>query len=234
MDMTMDKLDHQNTHQKQPREVMEQVQAELTKLLSAVSENSRKFAAAALTIMTLSWTAHAEDATNKIALNSTPSASVPTAEKGGWQIVTLKNGKTMSFYEISRLSWAEKDDILDNQIKASQRERFDEWELMAANQRIEEKKWVEQAANQEEKKIDTNIQAANQEKNNYTEKKEAAIKEILIKAPTLLKKYESDIKNGSKLNQKDKELLEYIKNIGKPEDIIIRIEKLLKNPRNFA
>jgi hypothetical protein len=90
-----------------------------------------------------------------------------------------------------------------------------------------------EAAWQEKEKYKAAHEAARQEKEKQKAGYEAAINEIITKSPILLAKYESDIKNGTKLSQKDKELLVYIKNIGKPADIITRIDKILENPRNF-
>lgn len=80
----------------------------------------------------------------------------------------------MSFAKIAGLPADQKDDILDNKIKASEREKYDEWELQMANQeadkasvrkelayqRISTKKEIEQMEYQEEKKLDGNIQVA--------------------------------------------------------------------------
>ena len=63
-------------------------------------------------------------------------------------------------------------------MKASQRERYDEWELQVANQRIDDKKWVEQVANQTEKSIDSRIQVAIASNNIKKERLKSQIESI--------------------------------------------------------
>ena len=76
-----------------------------------------------------------------------PSASVPTAEKGGWQVVTLKNGKTMSFSEILKLSGTEKDELI-NQLTRTDKIKVQEFEYLASNQSNEQKRSISEASNQ--------------------------------------------------------------------------------------
>ena len=63
-------------------------------------------------------------------------------------MVVLKDGRKISFAEISKLPQEQQDNIIGE---------------MSGKEKLFYKRWYVEVANQEEKKIDANIQAANQE-----------------------------------------------------------------------
>jgi hypothetical protein len=132
----------------------------------------------------------------KYTVTTSVSTSASAAvDKGGWQRVTLKDGRVMSFGDIEKLSKEEKAEVL-GWLKRSEKSAYYEYELQAANQRIDSKKWVEKAANQ---RIDSKKwveKAANQEWKELDKQ--------------LIGKYEQYISNIEKWAKGEKKLIEEI------------------------
>ena len=160
-----------------------------------------------------------------------PTASVPTAEKGGWQVIDTPYGP-LSFVEIQK--HPKKDEIL-TWLKPSKQARFNEWEQQAA---MEWNKWkleVQQAAIKEGEKIDAGTQAAIKEGEKIDAGTQAAMEKLRSQTPELITKMELLLKKGWKLRAKEeKKTLELIISLGEPKDWIEKAKEIYNNPRNFA
>ena len=150
-----------------------------------------------------------------------PTASVPTAEKGGWQVIDTPYGP-LSFVEIQK--HPKKDEILDDIMTPAQAKNYNDWI----------KNWT-QAAIKEGEKIDAGTQAAIKEGEKIDAGTQAAMEKLRSQTPELITKMELLLKKGWKLRAKEeKKTLELIISLGEPKDWIEKAKEIYNNPRNFA
>jgi hypothetical protein len=168
----------------------------------------------------------------------TVTASVSTsassaADKGGWQVVRLQDGKVLSFAEIAKLPQVQQDEVIGN-MTGKDKIFYGRWYAQTANQEADRYAENRQAANHEEQRIDSNIQAANQRIETKKWVEQAAINRIIAQIPQVIPRYENDIALWQKIPLAEKQALEFALKVWEPKDWISRIKKILANPKNFA